>query len=704
MKALIDDPAQVLKNSHKNWLFGAAMICTIALAVSTTIAQPRNGHMTVDDLMRMKRVGSPQLSPDGKWIAYTVNVPYREANRGDTQIFLMSIEGGEPKQLTAELTSAIEPRWSPDGKRLAFVTDGQIWTMNLDGADRRQLTTISTEAYDPVWASNGQLIAFVSDVYPDCADDECNRQRNEQAYTRKVQGRTNDQLLYRHWTTWRNDTRTHVFVVSLSGGPARDLTPGDYDAPPFSWGGQIDYSFSPDSKDLAFVRNSDKAQEISTNSDIWLVSVEGGPAKNITASNHGYDGSPRFSPDGRFIAYRSQTTPGFASDRLRLVLYDRRTGQTRSLTERFDSWVDEYVFSPDSKWVYFAAEERGQEPIYSVSVNGGAVMKIVSGFNGNINVSADGKTLVFSRSSMIKANEIYRSNADGSGVTALTQINEMLLAPLHLKPAEELTWTGAGNVKISGWLVKPAGFQRGKKYPLLVLIHDGPQSAWYDNWSYRWNAQIFAGAGYVVFMPNPRGSTGYGQQFINEVSGDWGGKAYADTMNGVAHVIDLGIVDTERIGAAGAGYGGYMVNWIEGHNNDRRFQFRALVAHAGIFNLTSWYGETDELWFPEWEFKGTPWSNPNIYARWSPNAFVKNFKTPLLLTHGQQDYSVPIEQSLELFTALQLRGVESKLVVFDDGHWISKPQNSAMWYTTVIEWFNQQLKPQRVAREESTKP
>jgi dipeptidyl aminopeptidase/acylaminoacyl peptidase len=485
-----------------------------------------------------------------------------------------------------------------------------------------------------------------------------------------------------------------VFVVSSVGGEARDLTPGDYDAPPFSLGGPTDYAFSHDSKELAFTSNHDKVEATSTNADVWIVSVRGGAARNITAANHGYDGSPQFSPDGRYLAYRSQVTPGFESDRFRLMLYDRKTNRARSVTETLDSWVDEFTFTSDSQAIYLTAEERGKEPIYSVSVNGGPVKKVIAeGANGEIHLTGDARTLVFSRSSMTKPSEIFRANSDGSGVTALTTTNGKFISSFNLKPAEEVDWTGAMGAKVSGWIVKPANFNAKKIWPLLVLIHGGPQGAWNDNWGYRWNPQIFANAGYVVFMPNPRGSTGYGQQFLNEISGDWGGKVFIDIKNGVAQTAALPYIDRNRIGAAGASYGGYMIDWIEGHNNDPRFQFKVLVSHDGVYNLTGMYGATEELWFPEWEFKGTPWTNKAMYERWSPHNFVQNFKTPILVITNALDYRVPETEGLQMFTAAQRMGVESKLVDFpDEGHWVQKPANSQFWYNTVLAWLDKHLK------------
>jgi dipeptidyl aminopeptidase/acylaminoacyl peptidase len=676
-------------------LFVVAVISLLAFA-SLAIAQER--RFTIDDLLKVRRVGDPQVSPKGDLVAFTITDVDKTTNKSATQIYLVPLGGGEMRQLTNDEHSSASPRWSPDAEKLAFISardgESQIWTIDVSSGALKKITSISTGAGDPVWSPDSKWLAFASDVYPECKDDACNQKRAEAVAQNKVKAHVAERLLYRHWKAWKEGTRTHVLVVSAAGGEARDLTPGDYDAPPFSLGGPTDYAFSPDSKELAFVSNHDKVEAISTNADLWIVSVRGGAARNITAANHGYDGSPQFSPDGRYLAYRSQVTPGFESDRFRLMLYDRKTNRARSVTETLDSWVDEFTFTYDSQAIYLTAEERGREPIYSVSVNGGPVKKVVAeGANGDIHLTADGRTLVFSRSSMTKPSEIFRANSDGSGVTALTTTNDALVSSFNLKPAEEVTWTGAMGTKVAGWIVKPANFNAKRKWPLVVLIHGGPQGAWNDNWGYRWNPQIFANAGYVIFMPNPRGSTGYGQQFLNEISGDWGGKVFIDIKNGVAQTAALPYIDRNRIGAAGASYGGYMIDWIEGHNDDPRFQFKVLVSHDGVYNLTGMYGATEELWFPEWEFKGTPWTNKAMYERWSPHNFVQNFKTPILIITNTLDYRVPETEGLQLFTAAQRMGVESKLVDFpDEGHWVGKPANSAFWYNTVLGWLDKHLK------------
>jgi dipeptidyl aminopeptidase/acylaminoacyl peptidase len=672
------------------------VLLPILLLSLCPLVAAQNRIYTIEDLLKVRRVGDPQISPDGKRIAFTVGDVNFDANRIVTQIYTTSLEGGSIKQLTSGDKSSSSPRWSPDGKKIAFTTGSQVWVMENDGDHKEQVTKISTGAAAPVWSPDGKWIAFTSDVYPDCDNDECNKKRDEQAESSKVKAHIITRLLYKHWDEWRDVKRTHVFVVSSKGGTARDLTTGDFDSPPYAASTGVDIAFSPDSSEIAYVRNPDKVEATSTNSDLFVMPLAGGPAKNITVRNRGYDVGPVYTRDGKFILYRSQATPGFEADRWRLMAYNRATGASVELTKGFDQQVEELVLSPDGNTIYFTAGDQGKSPIFRIPFGGGVPQKVVGNvYATNLRITPDGKAFVFASSSMSSPTEIYTSNADGTGLTALTSVNAELMRRANLKPAEEIEWTGAMGRKIHGYIVKPTNFDPSKKYPLAVLIHGGPQSAWNDNWGYRWNPQVFANAGYVVFTPNPRGSTGYGQQFINEISGDWGGKVYVDLMNGVADVLRRNsFIDRNRIGAAGASYGGYMINWILGHNNDPRFRFKVLVSHDGVYNLESMYGATEELWFPEWEFKGTPWTNPAMYTRWSPHKFVQNFNTPILIIHSELDYRVPIGEGMQLFTAVQRKGIDSKFLTFpDEGHWVLKPQNSQLWFHTVLDWLDKYLQP-----------
>ncbi len=674
----------------------ASIFFLLALAASAQLT------FSVDDLLNVKRVGDPQLSPDGRWIAYTVGVVDKDANRVITQVYVMASDGSNKRQATSSASTSSSPRWSPDGKRIAFTTGGQIWTMKPDGGDKEQVTKISTGASGPVWSGDGKWIAFASDVYPECRDDECNKAEDGRVENSKVKAHVTERLLFKHWVEWRDRKRSHVFVVPSNGGTARDMTSGDFDSPPYAAASGVDYAFSPDGSHLVYLRNPDKVEAVSTNSDIYLLPLSGSEAKNITVGMRGYDVSPTFTPDGRYILFRSQATPAFEADRWRIMRYEVATGRIEELTKGFDLQVNDIIVTSDSRQIFFTAGDRGRSSVFTVPVEPDLrlriathVRKVLGGrYVGNLNVSGDGKTLVFSSSSNAVPAEVFRANADGSGAIPLTSENGASMASFGLRNSEEVEWTGALNRKIHGFVLKPARFDPAKKYPLIVLIHGGPQGAWGDNWGYRWNPQIFANQGYIVFMPNPRGSTGYGQKFVDEISGDWGGKVFTDLSNGVAHVIRNFNIDKNRIGAAGASYGGYMVDWILGHNTDPRFKYKALVSHAGVYNLESMATSTEEIWFVNWDFKGMPWENPAQYNRWSPHKFAKSFSTPTLVTAGELDYRVPVDQSLQLFTTLQLRGVESKLIVFpDEGHWIQKPQNSAFWYNNVMDWFKKYLNP-----------
>ncbi len=662
---------------------------------------PAQSGFTFDDMINIRRVGDPQLSPDGKTVAYTVGVVDKAENKTLTQIYTVGIDGSNPRQLTKGTASSSSPRWSPDSDHIAYVTGGQIWVMEDDGDDQEQVTRISTGASGPVWSPDGKWIAFSSEVYPECTSDACNKAEDEKAENSKVKAHVTDRLLYRHWVEWRERKRTHVLVVPKDGGIARDLTPGDFDSPPYAAATGVDYAFSPDSREIAYLRNPDKIEAISTNSDIYVIPLNGGGPRNITAANKGYDASPVYTKDGRYIIYRSQATEGFESDRWRIMRYNRSNGEVVELTRGYDNYADEIALSADERSVFFTSGVRGRSKVFTVPVEPDFRLRIATHvkpvevslepfpFVGSLNPTPDGRSLVFLSSSMSAPPEVFVAGLQGVSVRNLSKARPNIDLP---RP-EDVEWKGALQKTIHGFLLKPMNFDPAKKYPLLVLIHGGPQGAWSDNWGYRWNPQIFSNQGYVVFMPNPRGSTGYGQQIVNDVSADWGGKAFVDIKNGVASVIKRPFIDKNRIGAAGASYGGYMVDWLLGHNNDPRFKFNAFVSHAGVYNLESMAAATEELWFVNWEFKGLPWENPVNYQKWSPHKFVNNFSTPTLVTAGELDFRVPVDQSLQLFTGLQLKGVPSKLIVFpDEGHWILKPQNSEFWYSNVIAWLDKYVK------------
>ena len=506
-----------------------------------TSAVSAQGQFGFDEMLAQKRVGDPQLSPDGRTIAFTIGVVNKAENRTLTQIYTINVDGSNQKQLTSGDRSNSSPRWSPDGKHIAYTSGGQIWVMENDGDHKDQLSKISSGAGQPVWSPDGKWIMFASEVYPECKTDECNQAEDTRVGASKVQAKVTTRLLYRHWVEWRDRKRSHVYVVSSKGGTAWDVTPGDADSPPYAAASGTDYAFSPDSTEIAVMRNPDAIEAISTNSDIYIMPLpnisrkapwptwETTGAKNITITNRGYDASPMYTPDGKYILYRSQKTEGFEADRWRIMRYDRKSGETVELTRGFDQQVDEMTLSPDGKTIYFVAGEAGRSPIFRVPLEPDMRLRIATFVEkvvdkvaaGSLNVTPDGSTLIFTSSSMTAPAEIMRASTSGGVAERVTGAN----TPLRLAAAEDVQWKGALNAAVHGWILKPANFDSSKRYPLLVLIHGGPQGAWSDNWGYRWNPQVFANAGYIVLMPNPRGSTGYGQEFVNGVSGDWGGKA-----------------------------------------------------------------------------------------------------------------------------------------------------------------------------------
>jgi dipeptidyl aminopeptidase/acylaminoacyl peptidase len=566
---------------------------------------------------------------------------------------------------------------------------------DFDGAagaligDSRRITSISTEADGELWSPDGQTILFVSSVYPDCKDDVCNKARTEEKDKSKVKASIFTGLFYRHWSSYTGGKRSHLFVVPATGGVARDLTPGDHDVPPFQLGGSDLYAFSPDGKEVAFTSNISEVEATSTNNDLFVVPVTGGTPRKIT-DNPASDSTPRYSPDGKYIAYLAQVRPGYESDRFRLMLYNRASGQRRSLTEDFDRWVGSFVWAPDSSRLYFVAEDKGEQPIYQVGINDTIARELERGTNDDLAATPDGKALVFTRMSVRAPTEIYAAelanNTRAVAARQLTHLNDAVLSQVEMPPLQHFWFAGAEKTRVEGFLLTPPGFDAYKKYPVKFLIHGGPQGAWDDAWSYRWNPELFAADGYVVVMINPRGPTGYGQKFIDEINGDWGGRPYVDLMSGLDYVErTYPFVDKDRECALGASYGGYMVNWILGHTR----RFKCLVSHDGMFNTESAYSTTEELWFPEREFKGTPWTNRAMYRRWSPHLFAANFKTPTLVAHGQLDYRLDLSEGLQLFTTLQRLGVPSKMIYFpDEGHWVLKPQNSQLWYKTVNQWVD----------------
>ena len=669
----------------------------ILLLASVALLCAQKRPFDVNAMMELKRISDPQISPDSKWVTFTVQTVDVAANKKPQQIWIVPLEGGTPRQITHDGAANQRARWSPDSKRIAYHSDrggsSQIWTMDPDGGNPKQLTNFAAETDGVMYAPDGKNLVFVSEVYPECgSDDACNKKLLDAQQADKVKARVYTELLYRHWNGWQSKRRSHLLVIPAAGGAPRDLTPGPREVPPFSLGGPDDYDVSPDGKEVVFAMNADPVPATSTNSDLYVVQLAGGTDARKITSTAGGDFSPHYSPDGKYLAWRAQTRGGYESDRFRLMVTDRNTGRVTNVTESLDRWVNSFIWTPDSSNLFFTTGDRGRQGIQMISVNGGAARGVASGDSelDDMQLTRDGKTMVYTHQSGMSPVEIYRIASTGGAPAALTHLNDLVLNTSQLTPLEEFWVDVADGARVQAFVVKPYGFEAGRKYPVLMLIHGGPQGFWGHAWTYRWNAQVFAAAGYVVVMPNPRGSTGYGQKFIDEINGDWGGKPFDDVMAVTDHVVaNLPYADGSRMTAAGGSYGGYLVDWILGHTQ----RFKALITHSGVYDLTSEFGATEELWFPIWEMGGTPWDKPDDYAKWSPSHYVKDFHTPTLVIHGELDFRVPYTQGLQLFTALQMQKVPSKLLVFpDEGHWVLKPQNSLLWYKTFIDWLDSWVK------------
>jgi dipeptidyl aminopeptidase/acylaminoacyl peptidase len=694
-----------------------AAVFLVACVAGVAQGQARR-PMTFEDMMKMRRLGEIAVSPDGRWVMFSATDVDLAKNTKTSHLFIVPVAGGETRALTASLVGESRGRFAPDGKQILFESSReggqQIWLADFDTAagtfgEPHKLTSVSTETDGAMWSPDGKQILFVSAVYPDCNDDACNKKRDEEKAESKVKAQVFTHLLYRHWNAFTGDKRSHLFLVSVDGGEPRDLNPGDeHEVPPFSLGGPDGYAFSPDGKEIAFEENLDPFPAISTNSDIFTLRLDDPNAKPVKISTAaGGDHSPAYSPDGKYIAWRSQERAGYESDKFRLVIYDRATKQIKNLLPNFDRWVDEFAWAPDSQKIFFVAGDRGQESIYAASLQREMDIPLTGGGEFSDLHFSDEKTIIANKMTVRSPSEVVKVKFDlpsfapplhsgedvlinSTDISVLTHLNDAILNQLDLPQMESFWFPSIGKVKVQGFLIKPPGFDASKRYPVKFLIHGGPQGAWGDSWSYRWNAELFAANGYVVVMINPRGSTGYGQSFIDGINGDWGGKPYIDLMRGLDYAEGhYPFIDKGRECALGASYGGYMADWILGHTT----RFRCIVSHDGMFNPESAYGTTDELWFNEWEFKGTPWSNRAMYRKWSPMLAETNFKTPTLVVHSQLDYRLDVSEGYQLFTTLQREHVPSKMLYFpDEGHWVLKPQNSQLWYKTVNDWVDQWTK------------
>ena len=679
----------------------SSVILSLLLAVISAgvAAQPAGSRpMTIDDLLAVIRVADPQLAPDGRSVAFVRTTTDAKTGARNPDIWTVSTKGGDAKALIGGDKSENTPRFSADGKRLAFIStrDGaaQVYIANGDGSNVRKITDLVMGAQAPLSISaDGSKIAFVSDVYPECTTEECNRKKKEEADKNPVKAYQVTRLLYRHWDEWRQNVRHHVFVADVTSGRAVDLTPGDFDSPPTQ---QEDaaIAFSPDGSELAYVSNREGADKEAwtTNNDVFLVPTAGGAARKLT-TNPAADVQPEYSPDGRTIYVRAQRRQGFEADRWYLDAYDRSSGAKRTLFETPDLSVGDYALSNDGASIWFVAGQDGRENLFTVPSAGGAPARFLEGGAISAPQPGDG-VVVFSESSLTAPAELVLVNSAGDDRRriALTRENASVLKDVAFSKPQSLSVAGAGGTPIQYWLLTPPNFDAARKYPVVFLIHGGPQGAWEDAWSHRWNPSLWAAQGWVVVAPNPRGSTGFGQKFVDDISRDWGGKVMTDLDAVFNAVAKMPFADSSRMGIAGASYGGYAVNWIIGHTN----RFKAAVSHDGVFNLESMTMSTEELWFTEWEFGGRPWDPKTRaqFAKWSPHLFAHNIKTPTLIITNELDFRVPVDQGMQLFTVLRRNGIPAEMIVFpDEGHWVLKANNSRYWHQTVFAWMKKHLSP-----------
>jgi dipeptidyl aminopeptidase/acylaminoacyl peptidase len=671
---------------------------TILALFSTLPARAAETHpFGVHDIWAMKRISDPQLSPDGKSVLFTLRTNDLEANKGLNDLWLVGADGTALRQLTSHPAADTSGRWSADGRWIWFVSSrsgsSQIWTMPIDGGEATQVTRLPIDASNVIASPDGKLIAFSAEVFPGTSIDDTAKKLAERA-ANKATGRSYDSLFFRHWDTWMDGRRSHIFVMPAAGGAPVDIMSGmDADTPSKPFGGAEEFAFTPDSKSIVFsARDVGREEAWSTNFDLFATRLDG-TAKivNLTEENKAWDTRPVFSRDGKQLAYLAMKRPGFEADRYALMVRSWPDGKAREIAPAWDRSAEAIVWSADGRTIYTVATNLGHQSIFAIDVASGKATTIVKEGWVNSIAGLTGNRLVFGMDHLKSPVEIYSTTTDGKTVKQLTSVNAAQLAAARWGEPEQFSFKGAHGDTVYAWIVKPVDFDPAKKYPLAFMIHGGPQGSMSNHFHYRWNPQFYAGAGYAAVMVDFHGSTGYGQAFTDAIRGDWGGAPLEDLQKGLdATLAKYAFIDGRRAVALGASYGGYMVNWIAGQMPDR---FRALVSHDGNLDERFAYFDTEELWFPEWEHHGTPWENPSAYAKHNPIDHAAKWKTPMLIVHGGQDFRVVETQGMATFTLLQRRGIPSRFLYFpDENHWVLKPANSILWHNEVLAWIDKYAK------------
>jgi dipeptidyl aminopeptidase/acylaminoacyl peptidase len=627
------------------------------------------------------------LSPDGRQMAYAKSSQDLKAHTSSSNIFVMTLADKTARQLTTS-NHCYAPSWSTDGRQLYYTAVDssltQVHRIDLVSGKDMQVTHFELGVQSPKVSPDGKLIAFTAKVYPEAgADGKLNAELAKKKQQGPIHAHLADSLLFRHWTSYNDGTFTHIIVYNMETGTYTDVTPGNFQSPVFSPSGDDDgFCFSPDSKEICFVSNRSPHQEANTNADLWTVPVTGGEATNITAANKAWDGTPQYSPDGRYIAYRMQKVEGYESDRFRLALYNRQSKETTVLTEPLDNWVDSYRWDSSSRNIYFLVEERGYQPLYVLNLKTKKYKKMIADRAiGSFELGKGGQIVyTYSRTEKPSAVYIMKNGREEQ----LTHLNDKLEQETDIRPSEAFWVKGADGDSVEYFVVKPHNFDASKKYPVVINVHGGPQMQWMNSFRPDW--QVYPGAGYVVVYPNPHGSTGYGQAFTLAISKNWGTKPFEDVMKVTDAVEQLPYVDKDRIGAMGWSYGGYFMNWLQGQTR----RYKCLASMMGLYDLNSMWGTTEELWFPNFDLDGQPWNSP-LYRKFSPSEYTRNFGTPALIITGERDFRVSYNQSLAYFTTLQTLGIPSRLIIYDnDGHW---PSSTSMlvYYNAHLEWFHKYL-------------
>ena len=653
--------------------------------------------LNFEDMFAAGRLSSPTVSPDGKWVVFAVKTPDIAANTYQTHLYAADLQGRSLKKLTDGKGNHSQPRFMRSGL-LTFVStrdgDPQLFSLDLKNpGEVKAVTAVAGGVSDFIWSSDEKSIAFAKDVDPRAKSFAAAVAMEKETAASKVKAKLLTGLLFRVWDSWRNGLRSHVFLHQPGTSGFTDLTPGEFDTPPLDLGGSQDYLFSSDGNWFAFVKNTDPVVAVSTNNDVYLRDLRSGQEKNISIDNKGGDANPVFSPKNKYLAYLSMRRPGFEADKKDIILTNLKSGARLNLTAAFPDTIASFVFSADEKAIYFIASQSIYEPIFKLHIASKKIEKIVAAVNANsLRLTPDGKSLVYLAQTVAMPHEIFKYDLRRRQQTQLTHFNREIFKDVQMNRAETFRFQGAKDEMVEGMLLKPPFFDANKKYPLVFLVHGGPQNAWTDDFHYRWNHSLFASPGYVVAAINFHGSPGYGQAFTDSISGDWGGAPFVDLVKGQQYLVEnYPFIDKDKIVAAGASYGGFMLNWMAGHSDEFKYPFRCLVSHDGIFDSRSMYYSTEELWFEEWEHGGTPWESA-LYEKWNPANYVDKFKIPMLVVHGENDYRVPVSQGLMLFTALQRRGVESKMLYFpDENHFVQKPQNARLWWKTVLGWFAENI-------------